>query len=129
MPSKTAINWLFSEIMLFIQCLFWLKNWLFSTNICKGLLYISLTRNFGKVMFLRNLWKSVRQKAHPCTVRTVKRSWESGGFSLKVFLSWKDLYERYLFSLFHMLKLCISYLEIVKMSQTSQKLELREKAK
>ena len=128
MPSKTAINWLFSDIMLFIQCLFWLKNWLFSTNICKGLLYTSLTRNFGKVMFLRNLWKSVRQKAHPCTVRT-KTQLGVCGFFVKGFLSWKDLYERYLFSLFHMLKLCISYLEIVKMSQTSQKLELREKAK
>ena len=27
---KTTINWLFNDIMLFIHCLFWLKNWRFS---------------------------------------------------------------------------------------------------
>ena len=29
-------------MMLFIHCLFWLKNWGFSTNCCVGLLYPSI---------------------------------------------------------------------------------------
>ena len=41
MPSKAtnklAISW---YMMLSIHCLFWFKNWNFSTNFCKGLLYL-----------------------------------------------------------------------------------------
>ena len=37
---KTTVNYLFNDIyMLFIQWLFWLKNWHFSVNNGKGLLY------------------------------------------------------------------------------------------
>ena len=45
-----------------------------------------LTRNFGKMTFLRYLGKSVRLKAYPRTVRCVKRRSGSGGFCLGFFV-------------------------------------------
>ena len=37
---KTIVNWLFNGYMtLFSHCLFWLKNWHFSINSCKSLLF------------------------------------------------------------------------------------------
>ena len=71
--------------------------------------YRALTRYFGKMMFLRHLEKSVRLKAYPLTEKQVK-------CSLGFFLSWKELYECYFQDIFQVLKLHISYFEIVKMS-------------
>ena len=41
--------------------------------------YSALTRNFGKMMFLKQLGKSVRLKAYPCIVRCMKLRCGSGG--------------------------------------------------
>ena len=50
-----------------------------------------LTRNFGKMTFLRHLGKSVRLKSSQHAVRHVKCSWESGGFYLGFFVLKRSL--------------------------------------
>ena len=40
-----------------------------------------LTKNFGKMTFLRHLGKSLREKAYPLAIRQAKYSWRSAGRS------------------------------------------------
>ena len=51
-----------------------------------------LTRNFGRITFLRYLGKSVKLKAYQCHVRHVKHSWGSGSFCLGLFILKISLY-------------------------------------
>ena len=39
MPFKTTVNWFFNDMWCYLVIVFLLKNWLFSTNSSKGLLY------------------------------------------------------------------------------------------
>ena len=73
-----------------------------------------LTRNVGKMKFLRHLGKSIRLRAYPPTVRHVKRGWESMVFLFRGFCLEKISMNAIL-GHFQVLKLCISYFKTVKM--------------
>ena len=51
-----------------------------------------LTRNLGKMMFLRHLGKSVKLKTYPCTIRHVKGRWGSVGFPFGFFVLKRSLW-------------------------------------
>ena len=87
-----------------------------------------LTRNFGKITFLRHLGKLVRQKTYPHTVRHVEHSWGSGSFFSVFFVLKRSLLMLFLgpFSCAKTMHKLLSYFEIANMSQT-QKLLMWDK--